>query len=78
MVRRRTHCTLAALLTEYEYQIRSCRLPSHVNSLRYFQRIIYLNPQVSDRAVEIRVPEEKLYGPKIFGAPVDKGCFRSS
>jgi hypothetical protein len=40
----------------------------------YFQRIIHFNAQISNRAFELGVPEQKLYGPEILGSSVNQRC----
>jgi hypothetical protein len=44
----------------------------------YFQRIIHLNAQISNRAFELGVPEQKLDRPEILGSSVNQRCFGSA
>jgi hypothetical protein len=39
--------------------------------LRYRERVINLNAQMSDGALDLCVAEQELDGPKIAGAPID-------
>jgi hypothetical protein len=51
---------------------------SDVDLFRYGQGVIHLDAQISDRAFDLRMPEQKLDGPEIASPPVDKGSFRAS
>jgi len=46
--------------------------------LRYRERVINLNAQISDGALDLCVAEQELDGPKIAGAPIDQRRLRSS
>ena len=55
-----------------------CPGTSDVNLLRYRERVIDLNAQISDGALDLCVAEQELDGPKIAGAPIDQRRLRSS
>ena len=55
-----------------------CPGSSDVNLLRYRERVIDLNAQISDGALDLCVAEQELDGPKIAGAPIDQRRLRSS
>jgi len=60
---------------------RACQLCpgiSDINLFRYGQGVIHFDAQISDRAFDLRMPEQKLDGPEIASSPVDKGSFRAS
>ena len=44
--------------------------------LRYRERVIDLNAQISDGALDLCVAEQELDGPKIAGAPIDQPRLR--
>jgi hypothetical protein len=44
--------------------------------LRYRERVIDLNAQISDGALDLCVAEQELDGPKITGAPIDQRRLR--
>ena len=46
---------------------------SDINLFRYCQGIIYLDAQVSDRAFDLGMSEQKLDCPEIASPPVDEG-----
>ena len=54
-----------------------CPGTSDVNLLRYRERVIDLNAQISDGALDLCVAEQELDGPKIAGAPIDQRRLRS-
>jgi hypothetical protein len=49
----------------------------HLSLLRDLQRVVDLDPEVSDRALKFAVVEEKLDGPEIPGPAVDQRRFRA-
>ena len=49
-----------------------------INLFRYGQGVIHFDAQISDRAFDLGMPEQKLNGPEIASPPVDKGSFRAS
>jgi hypothetical protein len=51
---------------------------SDINLFGYGQGVIHFDAQISDRAFDLGMPEQKLDGPEIAGPPVDKGSFRAS
>ena len=60
---------------------RACQLCpgiSDINLFRYGQGVIHFDAQISDRALDLRMPEQKLDRPEIASSPVDKGSFRAS
>ena len=50
---------------------------SDINLFRYCEGIIYFDAEVSDRAFDLWMSEEKLDGPQIAGPSVDQGSFCS-
>ena len=50
----------------------------HFCLLRDLQSIVDLDPEVPDRAFELRVPEQQLHGSEISGPSVDQRSFRAS
>jgi len=54
-----------------------CPGTSDLNLLRYRERVIDLNAQISDGALDLCVAEQELDGPKIAGAPIDQRRLRS-
>src|SRR3954470_7703185 len=59
---------------------RACPLgpgTSDINLLRYRERVIDLNAQISDGAFDLCVAEQELDGPKTAGAPIDQRRLRS-
>jgi hypothetical protein len=40
--------------------------------LRYRERVIDLNAQISDSALDLGMAEQDLNGPKVAGAPIDQ------
>ena len=52
-----------------------CPGTSDVNLLRYRERVIDLNAQISDGALDLCVAEQ---GPKIAGTPINQRRLRSS
>ena len=55
-----------------------CPGTSDLNLLRYRERVIDLNAQISDGALDLCVAEQELDGPKIAGAPINQRRLRSS
>ena len=55
-----------------------CPGTSDLNLLRYRERVIDLNAQISDGAFDLCVAEQELDGPKTAGAPIDQRRLRSS
>ena len=47
---------------------------SDVDLLRNCESVVYLDPQVSDRALYLCVPKQKLHRTEIAGAAVDDDC----
>src|SRR5262245_53854494 len=50
-----------------------CPGTSDINLLRYRERVVNVNAEISDGAFDLRVAQQKLDGPKIAGAPIDQG-----
>jgi len=42
---------------------------------RYGEWVVYLDPEISDSALDLRVAEQELDGPKVAGASVEQGRF---
>jgi hypothetical protein len=40
--------------------------------LRQFQSVFYLDPEVANRALELRVAQEKLHGAQVLGSSIDQ------
>jgi hypothetical protein len=38
------------------------------------ERVVDLDAKITDRALDLGVIEQELYGAKVSGAPVDQGC----
>ena len=55
-----------------------CPAISDINLFGYGQGVIHFDAQISDRAFDLDMPEQKLDGPEIASPPVDKGSFRPS
>jgi hypothetical protein len=51
---------------------------SDINLFRYCQGVIHFDAEIPDRAFDLGMPEQKLYGPEISGPPVDQGGFCAS
>jgi hypothetical protein len=51
---------------------------SDVNLLRYCDGVVDLYAEVSDGALDLRVPQQELHRPQIACAPIDQGRFRAS
>jgi hypothetical protein len=51
---------------------------SDVNLFRYCQGVIYFNTEISDRAFDLGVAEQKLDSPKIARASIDQSGLRAS
>src|SRR5216684_4709755 len=51
---------------------------SDINLFRYCKGIIYFDPEISDRAFDLCMSEQKLDGPEIASPPVDQGSFCAS
>jgi hypothetical protein len=51
---------------------------SNVDLLRYCKSIIYIDAEIPDSALYLRVAEQKLHGSQIPGAAVDERGFSSS
>ena len=51
---------------------------SDINLFRYCQSIVYFDPEISDRAFDLGVAQQKLDRPEITRAPVDQGNLGSS
>ena len=49
--------------------VRSARVFSDINLFRYCQSIVYFDPEISDRALDLRVTEQELDRPQVAGAP---------
>jgi len=45
---------------------------------RYRERVVDLDAEIADRALDLRVAKQELYGPKISCAPLDQGYLRPS
>jgi hypothetical protein len=50
---------------------------SHLDLFRYRQRIIHLDTEVSDGALDLGVAEQELYGSQITGSAVNQRCLGS-
>ncbi len=48
---------------------------SDVDVFRYCEGIIYFDAEISDRAFDLCMSEQKLDGPEIASPPVDQGSF---
>lgn len=46
--------------------------------LGHLQRVIHLDPEVPDSALEPGVPEQHLHSAEILGTAVDQGCLGAS
>jgi len=46
--------------------------------LSHFQRVVDLDAEVSNRALQFGVAEEQLHRPQVFGASVDQRCLRAA
>ncbi len=60
---------------------RACQLClgiSDVNLFGYGQGVIHFDAQISDRAFDLGMPEQKLDGPEIARPPIDQGRFCAS
>jgi len=44
---------------------------------RYRERVIDLDAEIADGALDLRVAEQELPSTQVAGAPVDQSCFRS-
>jgi hypothetical protein len=55
-----------------------CPVISDINLFRYCEGIIYFNAEISDRAFDLCMSEQKLDGPEIASPPVDQGSFCAS
>ena len=51
---------------------------SDINLFHYSQGVIDLDAEISDRAFDLGVAEQKLDSPKVACAPVNQGSFRAS
>src|SRR5882724_3231321 len=51
---------------------------SDINLFCYCQRIVHFDAEVSNRAFDLGVAEQKLDSPSITGAPVDQSSLRAS
>ena len=51
---------------------------SDINLFRYCEGIINFDAEISDRAFDLCMSEQKLDGPEIAGPPVDQGSFCAS
>jgi hypothetical protein len=51
---------------------------SDINLFRYCEGIIYFDAEISDRAFDLCMPEQKLDGPEIASPPVDQGSLCAS
>src|SRR5262249_34716581 len=50
-----------------------CPGRSDIDLFRCRERVIDLDAEIADRALDLRVTEQELHGAKIPGAPVDQG-----
>ena len=57
----------------------SCRsaVRSDLGLLGYFQGVIDLNTQTTHRRLQLRVAEQQLNSPQVFGVSIDQGRFSS-
>ena len=51
---------------------------SDINLVRYCEGIIYFDAEISDRAFDLGMSEQKLDGPEIASAPIDQRSFCAS
>jgi hypothetical protein len=49
----------------------------YLSVLSHLQCVVYFNPQIAHRALQLRVPEEELNGSQILGPAVDQGRLRA-
>ena len=52
---------------------RLCPPSSDIYLFCYCERVVDLNSQVSDGALDFRMPQKKLHGPQVACAPIDEG-----
>ncbi len=50
----------------------------YLGLLGHFQRVVYPNAEVPDRALQLGVPKKELDGSQVFGAAVDQGRLSAS
>src|SRR5882762_7801251 len=55
-----------------------CPGRSDINLFRYGECVVYLDPEIADSALDLRVAEQELDGPKVAGASVDQSRFGSA
>src|SRR4051794_27091576 len=53
-----------------------CPGTSDLSLFRYRERVIHLDAEISDRALDLGVTEQELDRPQVAGAPVDQGSLR--
>src|ERR1700722_1409386 len=49
---------------------------SDLSLFRYRERVIHLDAEISDRALDLGVTEQELDGSQVAGAPIDQGSLR--
>ncbi len=57
------------------YSVVPGRKRSDFGSLRHLQGVIDFDPQIPDGTLQFPVSEQELYGPEVFGPPVDQSRF---
>jgi hypothetical protein len=55
-----------------------CPGRSDINLFRYGECVVYLDPEITDSALDLRVAEQELDSPKVAGASVDQCRFGSA
>lgn len=50
----------------------------HLRLLSYFKRVVNLNAEVTNSALEFRMPQKKLDSAQVFSPSVDQRRFRPS
>ena len=54
-----------------------CPTSPDINLFGYCQRVIDLNAEIADRALDLGVPEQELHGSQVAGAPIDQRRLRA-
>jgi hypothetical protein len=55
-----------------------CPRISDINLFSYGEGVIDLDAEITDRALDLGMPEQKLHGPEVARPPIDQGCLCSS
>jgi hypothetical protein len=69
----RDHAKRKSCATKRAERTRSARLDSEVDLFRYGKRVIDLNAEISDGALDLGVAEQKLHGSQIASPTIDQG-----